>query len=331
MFRKAATWSLFCSAFLLLATTPSPPAGAADNPGTIYFQREIKRENNGDLAIWSMKPNGGRLRRLTRTPFTGGGSGDQCPTATTKGVFFTRADGKGRNGSDQLSRAFRMRANGSHLRRVAKTRLYCPSVSANGAKLAYSNDEDGFYLPRTRGIMTMSTSSTRAKRVIRGSADNYAIHPNYSDDGRRIAFVREHDSTTYSISIADSDGRNERVVYSSDTNDVKTPSISPDGKTIAFSCGSGTTDPYGVQPGLCVVNQDGTGYRQLIEQAGKVEGNQKPRVFYPNTRKHTEPDWSPTGRQLVFSCGREYASLCVINADGTGRKTVGIGSDASWK
>ena len=72
------------------------------------------------------------------------------------------------------------------------------------------------------------------------------------------------------------------------------PSWSPDGNRIAFSrlTGSYGSDVY-------VMDADG-GNVTLVARNGY------------------QPTWSPDGKQLAFGCG----GICVVNADGTGRRTV---------
>jgi TolB protein len=78
------------------------------------------------------------------------------------------------------------------------------------------------------------------------------------------------------------------------------PAWSPDGSTIAFvSKRSGNSDLY-------AMSSDGSGTRQLTS----------------TKEDDAQPDWSPDGKQIVFSRGPS-TRLYVINADGSGARRVG--------
>lgn len=80
-----------------------------------------------------------------------------------------------------------------------------------------------------------------------------------------------------------------------------TPTLSPDRKRIAFSS---TRDGLGWD--LCVMNIDGTGYRNLTPTDGPIE---------------LHPTWSPTGEQIVYERqdlygGSSSGRLWMVGADG---------------
>ena len=85
--------------------------------------------------------------------------------------------------------------------------------------------------------------------------------------------------------------------------EVQNPVSSPDGRRIAFvSRRDGKA--------LCVMNADGSGLR-----------------IVPRVRQLAAPAWSPDGRRIAFQGGRDRQSLTlyVVNADGSGQRTLARG------
>lgn len=77
-----------------------------------------------------------------------------------------------------------------------------------------------------------------------------------------------------------------------------TPALSPDCKKIAFS-----STREGLRWDLCVINVDGTGYRDLTSWHGPTE---------------YQPSWSPSGDQIVYTHSEESSDfIWAMNADGT--------------
>jgi uncharacterized repeat protein (TIGR01451 family) len=94
--------------------------------------------------------------------------------------------------------------------------------------------------------------------------------PSISMDGRRVVFIRGREWNCGNVWVVDVDGRNEQQLTSSDR--ANSPSFSQNGSHIVF-CNNNA---------VCVMNVDGSGYRELIE------GD----VCYPA--------FSPDGREIVF-------------------------------
>lgn len=113
-----------------------------------------------------------------------------------------------------------------------------PAVALRGSRVVYVRpylDTDIFRVPGPRGSGSVSRliSSTRADSA-----------PQYSADGRRIAFVSDRTGSE-EIWVVDSDGQNARQVTSFEGSGVGSPRWSPDGKWIAFdSTASGNAGIY---------------------------------------------------------------------------------------
>ena len=102
--------------------------------------------------------------------------------------------------------------------------------------------------------------------------------PVWSPDGRKIAFVSDHDGTPFNdgateISIVNADGSGQRNLTRNPAHDSD-PVWSPDGRKIAFVRNFE----------IYVMNADGTGQTNLTR----------------NPARDLAPAWSPDGKRLVF-------------------------------
>ncbi|MEW6215572.1 MAG: hypothetical protein AB1478_10295 [Nitrospirota bacterium] len=83
------------------------------------------------------------------------------------------------------------------------------------------------------------------------------------------------------------------------------PECSPDGTKIVFVF-SGYNEPSSIW----IVNSDGTGFEKISD---KGDGS---------------PSWSPDGSQIVFT--RPSGEIWIMNADGTNRRFLTVGSSPKW-
>jgi Tol biopolymer transport system component len=156
-------------------------------------------------------------------------------------------------------------ADGTGSRRLADG--WHPAWSPDAKKIAYWTTRDG--------IVVMNADGSNATVLVRHNfaapdEDRWGVHsPEWSPDGRSIAFIRASYDDPWELYIVNEDGSNTRRVTGSDAAD---PSWSPDGEDIAF---------YTFQ-GICVANVRSGAWR--LQLSG--------RVFYP--------EWTPDGR-LIFS------------------------------
>lgn len=141
------------------------------------------------------------------------------------------------------------------------------TVARKGGPLAFSS-WSGF----THTIYSMNADGSRLVAVTEG------IDPNFSPDGKRIAFWR-YDAGSGSIYVANADGSNVTRVDS----DGYQPAWSPDGTKLVYGCG-----------GICVINVDGRGRTRLTPPAPT---SQTPGACV----RDTDPTWSPDGSTIAFT------------------------------
>ena len=120
--------------------------------------------------------------------------------------------------------------------------------------------------------------------------------PEWSPDGRRIAFTSDRDGDS-EIFVMNADGTQQRQVTRNDWRDSD-PSWSPDGRRLAFTGNGGRT--------IVVVGVDGRGLTQLTTSG-----------------TDSQPDWSPDGRTIAFVSRRDGSGqVYLMNADGSNQRRL---------
>jgi uncharacterized protein (DUF885 family)/Tol biopolymer transport system component len=127
--------------------------------------------------------------------------------------------------------------------------------------------------------------------------------PDWSPDGRKIAYVRRVDHSDHEIYVMDADGSGAtRLTHRPDSIESE-PAWSPDGSRIAFiSNARPSLLAYSGRFQIWVMNIDGSDPMLLTEIGGA----------------NTSPDWSPDGQKILFDSTRDgNHEIYIINADGS--------------
>lgn len=182
---------------------------------------------------------------------------------------------------------------------------YEPSISGDGSKVTFRLVD---FTTWNRGIFVINSDGTGEKQLT--DSDFFDEQPSISYDGSKIAFLGGDDfDFQYFVINSDGTGLTQLTQYTNKYQDVNNPnsmppsgpSISADGSKVAFE------GYVGEDTEIFVVNSDGTGLRQLTD----------------NAENDWAPDISGDGRRIVFQRtsrqqeGIAGMQLFVINCDGT--------------
>jgi TolB protein len=184
-------------------------------------------------------------------------------------------------------------------------------LSRGNGLIAYESDVAG-----PLEVFVMNPDGSK-KRQLTHSRQNG--EPRWSPDGQRIVFVHGGCSTVgcaptrSALWIMNADGSGQRRLTNgrSVDNDGR---WSPDGRWIAFSRGTSCTGD-GCKIDIWLIRPDGTDARRVTHDG-----------------RSTQPTWSPDGKKIAFSCDNADGSrsdICVMNADGTGRRDLTSGLPAN--
>jgi TolB protein len=200
------------------------PSGFQGHPDWSPDARLVAYERDpapGDNGVWTMRPDGSDLRRLTRNPYAGaecGCDGDPTFSPDGKQIVFART----RSESKGLGALFLMARDGSNPRRLTSWRF------DPGAQLAWKPDGSQILASNNAHpqpgessnlyVLSPDGSGLRALTHYQGGAPN-ALAGSWSPDGRRIAFKTD-ESGDFQLYLMDADGGKRRRI----TSDLIDPS-----------------------------------------------------------------------------------------------------------
>ncbi|HET7855464.1 MAG TPA: hypothetical protein VFL41_03310 [Gaiellaceae bacterium] len=290
--RSLPAFVLTVMAAIVATTGMSASSTPAVRNGLIVFVSK----RDGDAELFTIRPDGGGLRRLTRNRVA-----DMCPAWSPGGrlLAFARARSRAPWGSD----LFVMRADGRGLRRVLRSpgSDNCPSWSPDGRRLAFHRGVMAVE-PKDR-VQDIFTVGVDGRGVRRLTTEGDSYKPSWSS-GNRIAWHYRATLIYYNdIFTMKPDGSDRRRLTDSANNDD--PDWSPDGRRVLYA-GQDGGDIFDRE--LFVVSGDGTGRVRVTEDE-----------FWD-----WDPAWSPDGRWIVCQAvtkGRDY-DLYVVRADGSGRRRL---------
>lgn len=155
-----------------------------------------------------------------------------------------------------------------------------PSLSPDGSMVAYMAVPPD---QRNIAIMVQSTYPTTPQQLTRppGSAED--VRPQWSPDGREIAFLRLVSASSCRVMVISATGGNERTVSACDKDNLPSFDWTPDGDGLVFSSRGG--------------RDSGAGLRVLDFKSGALAP-----IEYGARAEDVDflPRYSPDGRWIVF-------------------------------
>jgi len=162
---------------------------------------------------------------------------------------------------------------------VASQTPLSPAISRQGARLAYGGQAFDVNIRRMQ-VPDAGSSPSSPTQILSSTRGDF--QPQYSPDGKRIAFVSNR-TGVYGIWISDSDGSNPAPLYVQEGTLSVPPHWSPDGRRIAFG-----SNPEGHQD-IYVISASGGG---------------KPLRLTTDPADDMMPSWSRDGQWVYFSSSR---------------------------
>ena len=315
----------------VVAAVGVEPAGAtfAGKNGRITFDRFLPNKDGpdvGGLEIFSTRPDGTE-RRLTfskngRSSFLS----DWSPDGSQIAFSSDRIDRAGREDVVQVYVMSR-RGENSGLRQLTVGPGFHadPAWSPTGAEIAIESDWGNY--PAAQGIWIIPASDSNgvtrreARRVTRlPQGLDFDAEPQYSPDGRWIAFARFKDCEESCLSaifrVHPGGGGLARLTPW--RLEASAPDWSPDGTKIAFdSCDSGR---IGCAGNIYLMNADGTGRKRITNN---------PVVTASRFQFANNPVWAPDGTRLVYTQwvdGGFPLRIVTASPDGSNKRVV-VGGD----
>ena len=298
-----AAGALAAAAAVIIAAIPSQATQPGRN-GRILYENTVGKH----VQLFSIRPDGTGRRQLTH--FTDGDAVNSAWSPDGRRVAFER---------DFANHAgvFTMNADGSDLRSLTPTGLQgMPAYSPDGSTIVYDRTLGEAGKPsQDDALWLMDTAGGNQRRLTARQAPGHPKiegQPEFSPDGRQVAFARAETDTRSAVFVINIDGTGVRRLTPWELG-ANMPHWSPDGRRIAFNSYP-DAHPKGVSSNVYVVNADGTGLHRITRLHG-------------GKRNAGMGSWSPDGRLIAFpqwtvEKDGPHFSLYVMNADGTGIRSL---------
>lgn len=245
-------------------------------------------DRDGNRNLYTIFTNGSGLKQLTDDP-----AADYAPRWSPDGkqiVFVSRRDGN--------AEIYLMDADGENLTRLTEhpAEDLSPDWSPDGQQIIFASKRNGNY---DLYLMPVAGDQTDLRQLTETKFDE--INPSISPAGTQVLFQAK-DHITYNVYVMGIDGKNRKnLTQVTDTTTYSDPAWAPDSLQVVYSYKY--FDEYEVVVGKADQIAAYWSGRQITAQQGKN--------LYPN--------WSPSGKQLVFVSDRDgQKDIYLLLPDGSG-------------
>lgn len=178
---------------------------------------------SGSAAVWRMRPDGTAAERLTEA---GRECHDPCWTADGTSVLYSSR----RSGRENI---FALELATRRERQISSGfwRSILPSVSPDGSAIAFARNKLGWDVYRM---------NADGSGVVALTAKGGNCRPDWSPDGRRIAYVSDVGDGKGDVWTMDAAGKDKRRVTFADDSYDYNPAWSPDGRWIVYETTTGS-------------------------------------------------------------------------------------------
>jgi len=203
--------------------------------------------------------------------------------------------------------------------------MYLPQLTTGPSGAAFSPDGRELIYAMAGSLWRQKIGNDSATEITHG--DGYDYQPDWSHDGRHVAFARYvHDA----VELWQLDLRSGHEVQLTRGNAVNLePRYAPDGKRIAFVSTAGTGH-FNLFVAVIAGENLGTPKPLVYEHKSNVS-----RYYYSNWDHALSPAWTPDGKSIVFVGNHEVpygtGGLCEIDVAAANEAKLILGEETAWR